>query len=580
MFQVPLATSCTIVPLENFWESILLYHDRPHLINRKLAAANQILFCKLNIDLDICKINEIFTREALLYEINKLKVLSNFSTDCIKSIVQTYYKNIEIVKSNWDDFKNNNESTFISIRLLFPRTQGEKCLEIVILNKLKKTVTFYAIQDRTSKLIAPDFPYNIELTSSGYLRIILNSFDDAETKSSDWLADKLFIKLLKWAENLNLNTNPILKSLSQIDTEKYCELYNQLKNKYAEDLVKKWPEKANTDPKKFVFEDLAIATYLICLWNKLGVSKTINFVDCGCGNGLLVYILNQEGFKGYGIDLRARKIWDLFNNQSQLKIQTITPDSTFPESNWLIGNHSDELTPWLPVMALRGSPKTNFFVLPCCSYDFNGRKYIRQNTGISQYEDYLNYIKTISIRCGFETEIDKLRIPSTKRTCLVGIRVKFNVDDIIQDINGFVEGKLLENFRPRTEERVRNCTQLKKDLIERIIDLVVKKILETRICVKNYKDEDWNKGGVVSLADLSRIVPQADLKLLKNECGGLQTLLKNHRYLFVVEKGNVSLREPLILDLDSVKYRSKPCWFFKNHPNGCLYDSLNCAYRH
>ena len=34
---------------------------------------------------------------------------------------------------------------------------------------------------------------------------------------------------------------------------------------------------------------------------------------------------------------------------------TITPstESVYPESDWLIGNHSDELTPWIPVMAAR-----------------------------------------------------------------------------------------------------------------------------------------------------------------------------------------------------------------------------------
>ena len=34
---------------------------------------------------------------------------------------------------------------------------------------------------------------------------------------------------------------------------------------------------------------------------------------------------------------------------------TITPstESVYPDSDWLIGNHSDELTPWIPVMAAR-----------------------------------------------------------------------------------------------------------------------------------------------------------------------------------------------------------------------------------
>jgi hypothetical protein len=31
-------------------------------------------------------------------------------------------------------------------------------------------------------------------------------------------------------------------------------------------LISNWTEK--TDPKKFVYEDLAIATYLLCLWKE------------------------------------------------------------------------------------------------------------------------------------------------------------------------------------------------------------------------------------------------------------------------------------------------------------------------
>jgi len=35
--------------------------------------------------------------------------------------------------------------------------------------------------------------------------------------------------------------------------------------------------------------------------------------------------------------------------------QAVTPsaDSLFPEYDWIIGNHSDELTPWIPVITAR-----------------------------------------------------------------------------------------------------------------------------------------------------------------------------------------------------------------------------------
>ncbi len=46
---------------------------------------------------------------------------------------------------------------------------------------------------------------------------------------------------------------------------------------------------------------------------------------------------------------------------------------TFPEVDWLVGNHSDELTPWIPYMASKSGYNTSFFVLPCCFHDFDKR---------------------------------------------------------------------------------------------------------------------------------------------------------------------------------------------------------------
>ena len=75
-----------------------------------------------------------------------------------------------------------------------------------------------------------------------------------------------------------------------------------------------WTEK--TDPVKFVFEDIAIASWLISLWEleriEQHTSKLQSFIDLGCGNGLLTFILSSEGYVGFGIDLKKRKIWDKF----------------------------------------------------------------------------------------------------------------------------------------------------------------------------------------------------------------------------------------------------------------------------
>lgn len=72
--------------------------------------------------------------------------------------------------------------------------------------------------------------------------------------------------------------------------------YSRLKDKFAKRLVDGWLE--TTDPAKHVFEDLGIAAFLIELWAEMYKEQGFpGFVDIGTGNGLLVHILNSEGFR-------------------------------------------------------------------------------------------------------------------------------------------------------------------------------------------------------------------------------------------------------------------------------------------
>lgn len=268
--------------------------------------------------------------------------------------------------------------------------------------------------------------------------------------------------------------------------------------------------------------------------------------------------------------------------------------SLFPEADWIIGNHSDELSPWIPVIALRSSPKTKFFVLPCCAYDFDGQKYKRINTSKSQYSEYIDYIKEVSIRCGFKVDMDKLRIPSTKRTCIIGHERSYETQDfeaVSEQVTKFINTRAsdcssackstwINNFEPRSPtERVRNCTQLNKDLISRIIQKAVDQVLETKKYIEKYEGAKWNEGGSVSFSAFAKTVPKEDLVNLKRECGGLKTLLRNHRYIFDVAKESFSLRKPYLLS-ETNKYKDKPCWFELNHPDKCLYTAEICAYKH
>lgn len=281
--------------------------------------------------------------------------------------------------------------------------------------------------------------------------------------------------------------------------------------------------------------------------------------------------------------------------------------SLFPEADWLIGNHSDELTPWIPVIAARSSYRCRFFLLPCCAYEFDGRKYQRDNADNSQYFEYMNYVKKICEECGFETDMDKLRIPSTKRICLIGRGRTYpeeNTEVREAAIRSLIEARCCEHsgeknsdnswsvgFKPREVlERVRNCTKLDRGLISEVISLVAENLLNKRRLIEvQGSDEKWNAGGQLELSEIAALLPQDTLKEMKSECGGLQTLLRNNGEVFQVVEGKVQFRVPGSVTVATRKkkqsnkkltIKSKPCWFYLNHPNGCPLNDETCNYKH
>lgn len=270
------------------------------------------------------------------------------------------------------------------------------------------------------------------------------------------------------------------------------------------------------------------------------------------------------------------------------------------------------MTPWIPVIAARSSYKCRFFLLPCCAHEFDGRKFQRPSAGNSQYLEYLKYIKSVCEGCGFITQLDKLRIPSTKRTCLIGETRNYpeektnEQDDKIEciinaravkklndkKINEKSDDKWSKDFKPRdVVERVRNCTQIDRNIVNEIVDLVKTELLVKKNLInREFDDKKWNAGGQLELNKIAKIVPSDLLKKLKNECGGLQTLLKNHSHIFQVRSGIVQFKIPGCEDNFNKNnnkrgkhnsiLKTKLCWFFNNHPDGCLASDEKCKFIH
>ncbi|XP_078534662.1 putative tRNA (uracil-O(2)-)-methyltransferase isoform X2 [Lissotriton helveticus] len=448
----------------------------------------------------------------------------------------------------------------------------------------------------------------------------------------EWLVNELLPKLAKWSAEPK--TSDFKSTLSLISVIRYSKLYQELKEKYKE-MVKVWPEV--TDPEKFVYEDVAIATYLLILWEDERTEKKLtrkqSFVDLGCGNGLLVHILSNEGECA------------------------ITPndDFLFPDVDWLIGNHSDELTPWLPVIAARSSYSCCYLVLPCCFFNFHG-KYNRRECKKTQYREYLDFITEVGITCGFDVEEDCLRIPSTKRVCLIGKSRTYqprdealideqrkeyiknqqsdvtrkkdysscSITDCMQISNHFSQSDAgcndekehqhclypednskasesrawISGFLPREKnEQTRNCATLPRDFIDQVVLQVANLLLDTAKeaqveCVSEENAKSWNCGSSLPLKDVAEYLDRETLQRLKNECGGLQTLLRNNHQVFEVHDARVHIRDwrkEKAAKRAKLEFRRKPpsdllktrlCWFFMNHPDGCPLLSELCLFAH
>ncbi|KAM9742166.1 putative tRNA (uracil-O(2)-)-methyltransferase isoform 1-T1 [Dama dama] len=552
------------------------------------------------------------------------------------------------------------------LRTVIPKTNPHCPLrgprrEMVVQDVLNGAVTFLPLEedDEGNLKVKMSNVYQIQLShSEGEWFISVLIFcperwhsDGTVYPKPTWLGEELLAKLARWC--VESRQSGFKSTLSLISIMKYSKAYQALKEKYK-DMVKVWPEV--TDPEKFVYEDVAIAAYLLILWEEeraeRGETARQSFVDLGCGNGLLVHILSNEGHPGRGIDVRRRKIWDMYGPQTRLEESAITPNdkTLFPDVDWLIGNHSDELTPWIPVIAARSSYDCRFFVLPCCFFDFVG-KFQRMQSSKTQYRGYLDFITEVGSACGFHVEEDCLRIPSTKRVCLIGKSRTYpptreaSVDEERtryinsrrgrpgspcsggpappppgaapgsapglegpgaldaqpghaaeagadqQGLRAPAEGLWLSGFHPREKaERLRNCAALPREFVDRVV-LQVAHLLLGRSPAGG-SAQAWNRGGSLSLAEVAGELDRETLRRLKRECGGLQTLLRSSPQVFQVLNGRVRIRDwreerPRKQEEPEAKrglspdtFKTRICWFFAHHPDGCVLPADCCPFAH
>lgn len=168
-------------------------------------------------------------------------------------------------------------------------------------------------------------------------------------------------------------------------------------------------------------------------------------------------------------------------------------------------------------------------VCVCVSGSF--LQFCRSDPTLSQYESYLQYTKTIGEQMGFVVYEDQLRIPSSKKVfvypifaivylecfkiCQVGIkRTYLPSEETVVDKRRreFLQAHCCQTpsnsgshdawdkqwakkFIPRPSvEPVKNCTLVKKDIQEEIVQKLTSTLLQTQNIVQSEKGP-WNAGG-------------------------------------------------------------------------------------
>ncbi|RNA31873.1 putative tRNA (uracil-O(2)-)-methyltransferase [Brachionus plicatilis] len=455
-------------------------------------------------------------------------------------------------------------------------------------NKIFNNVKYYA---------SVNFAHLIHLNKFGKaLELFVECGDSVK-----WLTENLMPKLQNWSRTVHQTDDFECARLSTLSlypemVNDYSKLYQAMKDVYWPKFSNNWAQLTNTNPEKFIHEDISIACYFILAWKFLNI-KPERFVDVGCGNGLLVHILNDQGYSGYGVDMRRRKIWDNFS-QTNLIERTIDPKNCFfDDCDWIIGNHSDELSPWLPYIARKAfnrlGSKCHVMLIPCCLFDFNSKFELKQKNE-SRYDTYLNYLDKVFVAFGFKVYRDKLRIPSTRNVCLIGIMEDLMNRDEDEIVNSLHSNSKASNFVPRDleQEKLRSSRNCTKNVDAELKTFIMRKVLDNLLSEENYLEKydgsKWNAGRSSDLSEIVGLFEKKQFAKIKCECGGIKTLLKNYHQLFIFEGNTVRIRNQILDKVLEKKNKNdrkifaktKPCLFFMHHPNGCILNETDCSFLH
>lgn len=169
---------------------------------------------------------------------------------------------------------------------------------------------------------------------------------------------------------------------------------------------------------------------------------------------------------------------------------------------------------------------------------------------------------------GFETDWDAMRIPSTKRICFVGKGTSSHVtkyENILKEKKQFVPRNVENEMTPRNCKNV--DIEIKFKMTKQIVD-----------------ELDKNPAGL-RIDEIAKLFDSEMLKMLKSECGGIQTLMKNNKQILVVQGGTVRIRDWKVGSKDSWNpnpslFKTRLCNFIRYRSSGCVRTADSCPFAH
>lgn len=136
MFRVPLITSSNALNVEQFWTAVFLYHNSPHLVNRRLLGIKQLFLLRIKFNNKNYKLKDVFNYSELELHFRRQTPFSfdNITKDIIINVLELNTNNFTCEEVQLEDVENDDSGTFISVRVLLPRlVKAKKCVEIAII---------------------------------------------------------------------------------------------------------------------------------------------------------------------------------------------------------------------------------------------------------------------------------------------------------------------------------------------------------------------------------------------------------------------------------------------------------------